>query len=196
MGQFSTGRCLGPVLKWHPYIYNTAPAVPPHLQFSPPPDRFRRRCCRRSPLRLRPAAAPRLRLRADTPSRLYLRLRDAGPFPPRQRAPPLHAAGASSRAVVVPARRSRAAAAAPPRRARARRPSARPCHATAPASSTSAAVLASSGPDRRRPRAPPPRPCSCEPRHPPRPRFPPHPLPLHTLHPMPVGRGRRPTPGV
>ena len=102
MWSFSTGSWLRPVLKWHPYIYNTAPAVPPHLQFSPPPRSI-------SPPLLPPVATPPPpRLRADAPSRLCLLHRDAGPSPPRKRAPPIStpAAGASSRAHAAVRRRA------------------------------------------------------------------------------------------
>ncbi|KAG2657387.1 hypothetical protein PVAP13_1KG180077 [Panicum virgatum] len=160
---------------------------------SPPPRSIRRRCCRRSPLCLRPAAAPRLRLRADTPSCLCLRLCDAGPSPPRQRAPPLHAADASSR----PSSCTLAAHAAPPQLLLAEHARAGP-------------QLARATPPRRpRPRAPSssrhPAPTAAVLEH--RRRVPvavsrgvllapDSPTPLHTLHPTPVGRGRRPAPGV
>ena len=104
MWPFSTGPWLRPVLicggaslvpgdalaryKSGTPIYITQPRPFP-LTFNSRlrPDRFCRRCCRRSPLCLRPAAAPRLRLRADAPSRLCLLHRDAGPSPPRKLAP-------------------------------------------------------------------------------------------------------------
>ena len=90
--QFSTGRSHGPVLKWHPYIYNTAPAVPPHLQLSPPPRSI-------SPLLLPPVATPPPPRRRAAP--LSPRRRHVAPLPPPPRrrtlsssdagAPDLHA---------------------------------------------------------------------------------------------------------
>jgi hypothetical protein len=102
MWPFSTGPWLGPVLKWHPYIYNSSAGRSPSPSIRLCRDRFRRHCCRRSPLRLRPAAAPYLRLNADAPSRLCLHLRDAEPSPPRQRAPPISPPPAPPRASTPP----------------------------------------------------------------------------------------------